>query len=120
MSRGLGRIQREILKLLEEEGADRVPVNRRWLTAKLATRLGRWQERKPKSDEEFLASLPEGVDPATKALLLRIRHSSRRQRWFIPNSFSASVSRALKGLERRGLVTCIGQSYVYLGNPFKR
>ncbi len=111
MGKGLGQLQQEILRVLEEEEADRMPIHRRRLTRELATRLGKWQE--PMSDEEFLRELPPDFDSRTTALLLQIR-GRLQAKCLIPNAFSASVSRALRKLEERGLITRIGRCYVCL------
>jgi hypothetical protein len=99
MSKGLGPIQRAILDVLEEAGAvdfdTALPV--RQVHAAVRRRLAdRWREEPP--DDSWLADLA----PDLRRLVLAMRATGR---WdYVPSAASAAISRALRTLERRGLV----------------
>ena len=100
MSKGLGPIQRAILDVLQEAGAvsleTALPAH--WVHARVRWRLAdRWRER-PEEDETWLNEL----EPELRKIVLAIRSSGNPN--LIPGSVSATISRALRTLERRGLI----------------
>lgn len=98
MSRGLGPIQRAILEVLDEAGADDFEraLDPRQVHHRVRRRLADRFER-PEVDLR-LDELP----PDLQRIVLAIRATGRGD--YIPSAVSAAISRAMRTLERRGLI----------------
>ena len=101
MSRGLGKIERAILEVMPDDGS---PILKTMVSRKVAGQMPGVISRLNDQLYESMA-IEDQTEQDIALQLLQIANTIHRKKDPTLNKFSASFSRALRSLERKGLIS---------------